>query len=968
VSAKSETLFDNAPLLMKQPGQEKSPGVRRVEAGHEGVISACEVMASLISVGEPVATRGFPAAGAFFGGWSRKVWLPVAARPDHQVVGPPLFFGEFHEAGGLGGCRAVCRLACLPRNGASMARPVFSSLLADIFNTWANRVESRPVFRFEPNCWPRILWQLVLVLIGLVACDVGFAQDAKPKAGEGTAPAAAAVEPESAPAVEESAESDELPLLESLPLPELVDLLKGPPVDWLVLRSKRVLVVEPVSPRPGLLEAIERRLEQAIKNPETAGNSLDAQAKRKALQYVPLVLAGEDDEDLRIQYKLIGEVIYWDDLMLRRVDRLLDEKQLPEALALWVATHDRAPAWPGLEERYQRLLFVDGEGKRDQGRPEEALALFDELYGRNSKYPDLDTRYGQVIRGEVDRAVTEGDFRRARYFLGRLTARYPSHPVAAQIVSQLSSRAAGLIRDAQSAPPDAALDAMELAARVWPTTPSLFGPYQRAHQQWTRVSVGRITPSAQRSSPWPILDQGLDASLEWEPWFAPGSWTEGTTRFESRWFREWEPTELGRSLLFTLRDERGRQFTAGGIARRLAATVDPKSPDYSVRLAGTIDRLEVTSPNTLQLDLLSVPLKPEALLATLPAPNRREAAGAAAGDGVSSLRRFRPAPTEVSGVWSARYRRSAANTTGGGSRPPVEVLFRDYPTADRAIQSFLRGEVTMLSRIPVSTVREFQKRTDVLTLAYGLPETHLLQFSATSSAVANRALRRALMYAVPRDRILAEAFGVAREPGLARLTTGVVPTTSYAFDKSLVLPPTDLVVALSLAIAAKKELGGPLPELTLWHPRGAEIAASAAAIAATWDKIGVRVTVRSEAEQPDPGSSDVVYRTVAMAEPLVELWPFLSGTADPTLSSLDRFPVWLRRSLLELDTVGDMATATRLLHRLQRQLWAEAVVIPLWEIQPHFVTRKQVRGLPAAPMTLFQGIDRWQVDAWYPPE
>ena len=61
-------------------------------------------------------------------------------------------------------------------------------------------------------------------------------------------------------------------------------------------------------------------------------------------------------------------------------------------------------------------------------------------------------------------------------------------------------------------------------------------------------------------------------------------------------------------------------------------------------------------------------------------------------------------------------------------------------------------------------------------------------------------------------------------------------------------------------------------------------------------------------------------------------------------------------------------TATRLLHRLQRQLWAEAVVIPLWEIQPHFVTRKQVRGLPAAPMTLFQGIDRWQVDAWYPPE
>jgi len=26
---------------------------------------------------------------AIFGGWVRKVWLPVAARPDHKVVGPP---------------------------------------------------------------------------------------------------------------------------------------------------------------------------------------------------------------------------------------------------------------------------------------------------------------------------------------------------------------------------------------------------------------------------------------------------------------------------------------------------------------------------------------------------------------------------------------------------------------------------------------------------------------------------------------------------------------------------------------------------------------------------------------------------------------------------------------------------------------------------------------------------------------
>jgi hypothetical protein len=71
---------------------------------------------------------------------------------------------------------------------------------------------------------------------------------------------------------------------------------------------------------------------------------------------------------------------------------------------------------------------------------------------------------------------------------------------------------------------------------------------------------------------------------------------------------------------------------------------------------------------------------------------------------------------------------------------------------------------------------------------------------------------------------------------------------------------------------------------------------------------------------------------------------------------------------LELDTVGDRERAVALLQRLQRQIHAEALVVPLWEIQPHHVIRKHVRGLAVGALGLFQGIDRWQVDPWYPPE
>jgi hypothetical protein len=97
--------------------------------------------------------RDFPAKVPGAGGCSRKARLPVAARPDHKVVGPPTFsrffwkivssakchactgfagqacerpatlaFAEFQETRGLCESRADPQLACLPRNGASMAQ------------------------------------------------------------------------------------------------------------------------------------------------------------------------------------------------------------------------------------------------------------------------------------------------------------------------------------------------------------------------------------------------------------------------------------------------------------------------------------------------------------------------------------------------------------------------------------------------------------------------------------------------------------------------------------------------------------------------------------------------------------------------------------------------------------------------------------------------------------------------------
>ena len=72
--------------------------------------------------------------------------------------------------------------------------------------------------------------------------------------------------------------------------------------------------------------------------------------------------------------------------------------------------------------------------------------------------------------------------------------------------------------------------------------------------------------------------------------------------------------------------------------------------------------------------------------------------------------------------------------------------------------------------------------------------------------------------------------------------------------------------------------------------------------------------------------------------------------------------------VLKLDRVGDWPTAERLLRHLHKQFWAEAYLVPLWEIDDVLVYRKNVRGIPERPVTPYQKIERWKVDPWYSRE
>jgi ABC-type transport system substrate-binding protein len=321
----------------------------------------------------------------------------------------------------------------------------------------------------------------------------------------------------------------------------------------------------------------------------------------------------------------------------------------------------------------------------------------------------------------------------------------------------------------------------------------------------------------------------------------------------------------------------------------------------------------------------------------------------------------------------AIYRRAVPeNQAPSGDRHVAELVEIRYDSHEKAIQGLLRGEVSMLPRVPVSSYRHLAARNEFFAQQYALPTTHLLQFNPRARALSARTLRRALVYALDRRQILDEVFLRESGAGLGRQTSAPFATTSYAYFPRVEPHKYDPALAFSLARSAEKEFGGKLPALTLLSSAEPEIQAAAGRIAKQWRAIGIdvkqQVAPAAALSEAGPDDWDIIYRTATLAEPLTELWQFLALDNSTEAGALAHLPTWLRQELLDLDRVGDWKSATDMLHYLQRQFWAEVHLIPLWEIDDVMVYRKHVRGVPERPASAYQRVERWKVEPWFTRE
>ena len=216
----------------------------------------------------------------------------------------------------------------------------------------------------------------------------GFAQNQPPEKPPQEPPATATNEQE----------EGKLPKYEDMQIPTVKQLLLEPPKDWIRLKkSDEVIVCEPVYPGPTLWRNSKNKARNWKRIGRVGERPEDWQKKRFDLGYLNVTLPDAGDTpEFRLELEKIEEIIYHEELLLRRVDLLIKDGEQRKAFELLYQLERRLPDWPGIEDRKNYLLFMQAEGYREKQQLESALVFFEQLHERKPDYPELKTRVGEA--------------------------------------------------------------------------------------------------------------------------------------------------------------------------------------------------------------------------------------------------------------------------------------------------------------------------------------------------------------------------------------------------------------------------------------------------------------------------------------------------------------------------------------------------------------------------------------------
>lgn len=697
----------------------------------------------------------------------------------------------------------------------------------------------------------------------------------------------------------------------------------------------------------------------------------------------------QPDRAYEIIWYSVDKLELFERMVLAEANGLVAAGRLDDAYDYFKFLEEKYPELPGLKEAIEQYLYEEAKVSQVAGQYDGALAVLRELHRRNPEREKLEKALGLATEKLIEQYVAKGDYPAARVLLGNLAAWYPEHAVLVGEDGQearLKKQAAAALAKARQAEQEGDLYEAcrlgRLATRIWPALPEARETAESLHRKHPRVVVGVSVPAVDaqpgRMNDWAARRSGrlLYRTLTE---FA-GAGTEGG-RYECP-VGELYVEAIERRFSLQVAPEVGWSsgeavLTGHDVSRRLLALADPGDPAYRADWAELLDTVAVDGVYRLKVGLRHAHVRPDAMLQTVLIP-------------YATLDASRQPPLS-NGPYVIRARNGneisyLANDRyfATGPSQPREIVERHYPEGGPAIQALKRGEIDVLDRVPPWNLDQIRGDKDLAYVPYDVPLVHCLIPNMRKPLTACRSFRRALVYGIQREAILNRLVGGAESEG-SRVLSGPFPLgrsvddpIGYAYDTDPRLKPRPYQPRLAIALArvsfsevaaAQKKKGHAwqeVPRLVLAHPGGEIARVACETIQRQLQLIGIRVRLQ-ELQGPMPRQIpedvDLLYAELAIWEPVVDARPLL-GDDGMTGGCSPHLALALRR----LEQARNWKNVHDRLQRIHRIAHDYVSVIPLWQLVDHFAYRKGLAGIGKGPLSLYQNVERWQVNFYYPAD
>lgn len=654
---------------------------------------------------------------------------------------------------------------------------------------------------------------------------------------------------------DEKVDRTELPKLVDMQIPTAEELFSADEndkeFDWIVLpapapEDRTVIVVNPIFPRPDTLQKMAEEYKKLESSKPQNQKEREERIKRmKELQRLVVTLLGDQLTEYSLPMSAIDHILLFEDLILLRVDELIKEGDIRKAYELLLNVEREIPNWEKTVPRFERLLLAESTIRANEGDAYAALALLDEAAARNLQNPELRPRFGQIVGPMIQEALDKEDYRKVRYLIARIEKVVPDHELVPQSRNRLQQLLASLLETSeqhyQQRDFPAAAKLAWKASTVLPLQGNEKAAFSRIVARHQVLKVG-VEDSDNDKLIFPVLQESRERLTELieVPLFEPSAADE-LTYFRSSYFEIWDPADLGREVIFSLRETRPHWqsqplLTANTVAEALGHRIDESSPYFSSRLASFVKEISVRSPTQLRIRFSRVPLNIESLLRfpvtgfppkelsedsesiTTAHSSDRSNDSAEIKTGSEAL----PLPA----VLSTRFRTVSSDDTGrvflrnapepdgldGSQYHLAEIQEVRFASRDKLLQSMIRGELDYLPHLLPPEVDAFKASNEYVLKQYAIPMTHVIAFNPMSDRIVNAQMRRALSFAVNREGILKSIVLKDDSMRYGRPTSAAWHLDSYATEPNEVPPAYNIRLAYALRFAAERQLQ--LVELT----------------------------------------------------------------------------------------------------------------------------------------------------------